>query len=264
MTDRIRIFIGCAGNDEDLEFQSVLEYCLQRQASKPLEIIWMRLSRDPASFWFADPQRRLGWNTQGWATPFSALRWGIPAACNFQGRAIYLDIDMLPLADIAELWDQPMNGAAMLSKPEAICVTVYDCERMQKILPDIDKIKHLRGFYRQVRDNVRKAPGAIKRYAGDWNCLDMRRIPGEGEYASVSDPEIKLLHFTRIPTQPHLRYAIPRLAAQGKRHWYAGAASPHPRKDAAALFDQRMAEANKAGFWPEAYKTETPFGDYGR
>lgn len=260
----IRIFIGVGGNDEDLEFASVLHYCLEKHASEKLDITWMRLSRDPSSFWYSDPQQKKGWRTDTWATPFSALRWGIPAACHFEGRAIYLDIDMIPRADIAELWHQPMNGAAMLSKPEAICVTVYDCARMKKLLPPIEQIRTVPMFYRQVRQKVCGTSGAIARYRDDWNCLDMRRVPGHGEYDSVDDPKIKLLHFTRIPTQPHLRLAQKRLAAEGRRHWFKGERYDHPRTDAQKLFDDTLAAATRAGYALDNYRNPVPFGEYGR
>ena len=47
-----------------------------------------------------------------WATPFSGFRWSaFRKHCGFKGRAIYLDIDMIVLADIAELWHHPIEPA---------------------------------------------------------------------------------------------------------------------------------------------------------
>jgi hypothetical protein len=108
MTDRVRIFVGTPANNEDLECQTVLDHSLRKHASLPLDITWMMLSRDRISFWYSDSRTRRGWNTQTWATPFSAPRWGNPAARGFQGRAIYMDSDMIVMADIAELWTQPI------------------------------------------------------------------------------------------------------------------------------------------------------------
>jgi hypothetical protein len=258
----VRIFIGCSGNDEDLEFQAVLHYSLEKHASEPLDITWMRLSRDPSSFWFADPQRKLGWRTDFWATPFSALRWGIPAFCNFEGKAIYLDVDMIAMADIAELWHQELTTGAMLSKLEDISTSVYDNAKMAKFLPPIEQIKEPfrhRDIRRKMQSN-----GAVQRYKGNWNCLDMRKDRG-GEYASLNDPDIKLLHFTEIPTQPHLRHAIPRLAAEGRKHWYTlNKPRWHHRKDAIEFFDRMLSEASEHGYRIENYRNPTPFGDYGR
>jgi len=50
----VRIFVGCDGDDCDLEQMMVLEHSLRRHASLPLSLTWMRLSRDPASPFFSD------------------------------------------------------------------------------------------------------------------------------------------------------------------------------------------------------------------
>jgi hypothetical protein len=222
----------------------------------------MRLSRDPSSFWYSDPQKKRGWRTDRWATPFSALRWGIPAACKFQGKAIYMDVDMIAMSDIAELWNQEITTGAMLAKPEAICVTMYDCAKMQKYLPSIERIKQPRQ-YLEVRRSVLRN-GCVQRYKGNWNCLDLRRDNG-GEYHDLHDPEIKVLHFTQIPTQPHLRHAIRRLAKEGRRHWYtAMPPRDHHRKDALEFFDKMLDEAQAHGYTLDRYRNPTPFGDYGR
>jgi hypothetical protein len=259
----IRIFVGVSGNDEDLEFQAVLHYSLEKHASEPIDLTWMRLNRDPTSFWYADPQKKKGWRTNNWATPFSALRWGIPAACSFVGKAIYMDVDMIAMADIAELWNQQITSGAMLSKPEAICVTVYDCAKMKNFLPPIEKIKEPLQ-YREIRKDVLRRNGCIQRYKGNWNCLDLRK-DGGGEYKDLHDPDIKILHFTQIPTQPHLRHAMPRLAKEGRKHWYtANKPQDHHRKDAIEFFDRTLAEAISHGYDLDRYRNPVPFGDYGR
>lgn len=263
----IRVFIGCSANNEDLEFQSVLEYSIRKHhASDDLEINWMKLSRDPKSFWFSDSKKGLGWVTKGWATPFSALRWGIPAACNYEGKAIYLDVDMILRADIADLWNQEIKaGKAMLSKPEGICVAMYDNAAMKAVLPHIDQIKRT-GIYRDLRRRMSN-PAIVQRYTGNWNCLDLRKDNSGGEYQDINDPEIKLLHYTWIPTQPHLRYAVPRLRKEGGKHWYDGRNGPmafHKRPDAMKLFDDLLKEATEAGYGIERYRSKEMFGEYGR
>jgi hypothetical protein len=264
VSEPIRIFCGVSGNDEDLEFQAVLHYTLEKHASQPIDLTWMRLSREPSSFWYSDPQAKKGWRTETWATPFTALRWGIPAACNYEGKAIYMDVDMISMDDIAKLWNQPIDKGMLLSKPEAICVSLYDNAKMKKLLPDIALIKHQPGFFRDVRRKVMSTPGAIQRYTNNWNCLDMRK-DGGGEYRDLHDPDIKVLHFTQIPTQPHLRYAIPRLAKEGRKHWYNKMpVRMHHRKDAVEFFDKMLAEATANGYGLDRYRNPTPFGDYGR
>jgi hypothetical protein len=257
----IRIFIGTPANNEDLESQAVLDWSLHKHASEPLDIIWMKLSRDPASFWYSDPKTRAGWNTIGWATPFSAFRWAIPEFCGFEGRAIYLDVDMMAVADIAELWNAPMiPGAMAIAKgPKTFCCSLLDCAKAKQYLPPVARLRSEVGLYRHVRKSFTPTTVQTFDYLGNWNCLD-----GE-DYKSLDDPRIKLIHCTTIPTQPQLKYALARLAAAGQRHWYdKEPVRPHRRADIPALFDDLLAEARANGYHPENYATAEVFGDYGR
>lgn len=260
MSEPIRIFVGCSANDEDLEAQMVFEYSLrQRHPKDDIDLVWMRLSRDPHSFWYADPERGEGWCTRTWATPFSALRWGIPACCGYAGIAIYMDCDMILMDDVARLWEQPFRqGKMILSKGDGItfCTMLMDCAGLQEALPPIETIKRQPNCYRDIRRQLATS-GVVQRFAGNWNCRD-----GE-EYASIFDPEIKVLHYTAIPTQPTHRHAKARLAAEGRRHWYAGESRPHPRREVTELFDRLFEEALASGYTLDRYRTP-PFGEYRR
>src|SRR5882762_6242859 len=117
MTETARIFVGCAANNEDLESQVVLEYSLRKHASIPVEITWMQLSRNPASPFYSDPEKGLGWRTKQWATPFSGFRWALSVLCEFEGRAIYMDSDFIVMSDIAALWYQEFSpGKIVIAK----------------------------------------------------------------------------------------------------------------------------------------------------
>lgn len=256
----IRIFVGTPANNEDLESQAVLEYTLRKHASEPIDLTWMKLSKDPLSFWYSDAARNAGWLTRSWATPFSALRWGVPAACGFEGRAIYLDIDMIALDDIAKLWRVELNPKAFCVAKDrnTFCCTLFDCARAREHLPPVDRIKGEYALYAHLR---KKFPAdAVQPFpAGEnWNCLD-----GES-YKSLADPEIKILHCTSIPTQPQLRHALPRLAASGGKHWSNHTPKPHWRLDIIELFDKLLDEARAAGYPPERYQTTQVFGKYYR
>ncbi len=263
MSEPIRVFVGCPGNNEDLECQSVFEWSLRKHTTRDVEITWMMLSKDPQSFWYSNPITRQGWHTQTWATPFSALRWGIPAACGFQGKAIYCDSDMMLRADVGGLWDQPFKpGKAVMAKggDEIIsCTMMFDCEAIQPFLPSAADLKSKPGLYRNVRAMLR---GKSQDYDGDWNCRD-----GE-KYADINDPRIKLLHYTSIPTQPNHKHARERLAREGKDpirdHWYPGPDRPHKRPEFAEIFDQLFAEAKENGYGVERYRMAQEFGAYGR
>lgn len=258
----IRIFVGCSANGEDAEAQAMLEHTVRKYASEPVEINWMKLSRDPSSPWYANFKTGEGWNTKGWATPFSAFRWGVPAACNFEGKAIYMDVDMIAMDDVAKLWNQPHPpGKAILGKDEThTCVMLFDNARMKPLLPTIDQLRRTEGLYRSVRKNV----GSVTaRFAGNWNCLD-----GEN-YKSLTDPDVKIIHFTRVETQPHLKWALPRLRAAGQQHWNAHTlrahdAQPHSHPGVRPLVDQLWQEAQVAGYSAGMYvpKADEMFGDY--
>jgi|SoiMetStandDraft_5_1073268.scaffolds.fasta_scaffold00116_2 hypothetical protein len=257
----IRIFVGCPANNEDLESQAVLEWSLRKHASEPLVITFMKLSKDPASFWYSSAERKAGWLTQSWATPFSGFRWGIPAFCNFEGRAIYLDVDMIAMADIAELWNQEIRGPAFcIAKDQnTFCTTLWDCAKAKAHLPPIGRIKGEYALYAHLRRKF--PPTAVQRFeGGNWNCLD-----GE-QYKDIRDPDIKILHYTSIPTQPQLRYAVPRLAAGGAKHWSAHRYQPKPhwRPDIIDLFDEVLDDAKANGYPPERYATKETFGRYFR
>jgi hypothetical protein len=58
--------------------------------------------------------------------------------------------------------------------------------------------------------------------------------------------------------QLHFKYALPRLKAEGRSHWYTGPVFAHPRQDLQALFDQLYAEALAAGYTVEQYRVD-PF-----
>ncbi|MDB5999802.1 MAG: glycosyl transferase [Rhizobacter sp.] len=143
----VRIFVGCDPNDCDLEQMMVLDYSLNKHTSLPLQIHWMRLSTDRSSPWYCNAATGEGWQTRRWATPFSGFRWAVPAVCGFEGRAIYMDTDIIALADIAELWRAPMpEPAVVLAKPEdpgfRFCVSLWDNARAK---PHVNSLEALQG-----------------------------------------------------------------------------------------------------------------------
>lgn len=253
----IRIFIGCSANGEDAEAQAMLEYTLRHYATQPLDIQWMKLSHDPQSPWYSNPKKNEGWNTRGWATPFSAFRWSIPHVCNYEGKAIYMDVDQVARDDIAKFWNQSIPAsAALLSKNSGtFCVMLMDCAKMKAVLPEWNALRRTELLYREAR---RKAGAASATFVGNWNCLD-----GEN-YSKISDPDIKVIHFTKVETQPHFKYALPRLAAEGKMHWNRQTkVIPHARADVEPLVERLWKEAQAAGYTVEKYNTGlVPFGSY--
>lgn len=246
----IRIFVGCASGD-DLESQAVLEYTLRLHASQPLEITWMQQSRDPASPFH-------GWRTETWSTPFSGFRWAVPELCGFEGRAIYMDSDCIVMADIAELWEQRLQpGKCVIAKGAEgrLCVSLWGCSSARAHMTPISVLKASPSSHQMMRGIF--ANGKILQpFEGNWNCID-----GQG-YESLYNAHIKVIHYSAENAQPHLRYAVPRLAREGRNHWFDGKIEKHWRPDLIALFDKTLDEAIGAGFKPENYKPAAPFGPY--
>lgn len=238
MTDEIRVFVGCAANGEDMESQAVLEHTLRKHSSRPVEITWMQLSRDPRSPFYSDGGE--GWQTQDWATPFSGFRWAVPELCKFQGRAIYTDSDVIFRADPAELWDQPMKeGKVVLAKGGRaawrFCVSLWDCEASSEKIPPIHRLR-LRTSHRDMTSRFRGAP-FVQPFQGQWNYCDNEDFTAIGL--------AKAVHYTDMSTQPQLRHALPRLAAEGRQHWFNGQIRVHPRQEVVDLFEDALADALK-------------------
>lgn len=246
----IRVFVGCAASGEDAESLAVLEWSIRKHASEPVTIEYMMQSHDPESFWH-------GWATERWATPFSGFRWGIPAFCGYEGRAIYTDSDVIFMADVAELWRQDMKGKAVLAKPNSwrMCVSLWDCERAKAYLPPISQMKRDPRSHSVINQKFRD-PAIVGHFAGHWNVLD-----AEG-FADVRDPAIKAHHYTDMSCQVHQKHAFKRLAAAGIKHWFDGVPRPHPRPDLQALFDELLEEAEANDYPVSKYVPNAVFGPY--
>ena len=50
---------------------------------------------------------------QSQRTGFSFARWFIPEKCNYKGRAIYLDADMIVFSDVNFLWSLNLRKAVI-------------------------------------------------------------------------------------------------------------------------------------------------------
>lgn len=88
----IPIFIGY-DSKEDLNFR-VLEHSLKKHTTQPIMICPIKLS--DISFYNES-------HTDG-STEFSYSRFLVPYMMNYSGWAIFMDCDILAVADISELW----------------------------------------------------------------------------------------------------------------------------------------------------------------
>lgn len=206
----IRVFVGTSEGNDDIEAEKTLKYSLEKHCSEPIEVLFMRNTEDGFMGKF---------NSTGWATPFTNLRWAIPEYCNFEGKAIYMDVDQLNLRDISELYNIDLENKPFASRDNRLCVMVMDCEKMQKELSPVSYIKENGNYGRQIYWNILEKG---KHFDPRWNCLD-------GENRPISD--IWHLHFTSMPTQPW------------KPSWCKSPHRPHPRQDLVSLWEQYRDEA---------------------
>ena len=252
MSDSIKLFVGVAPNGEDAESQMVLEYTAKKHSSMPVDIIWMQHTNDENSFWH-------GWESSTWATPFSGFRWGIPEYCethfdlltNPTQQAIYMDSDMIILGDLAELWNNPWNGQAIIQMKGdwRTCVAKWATDSANNALPPVASIKKEPHAHQQLFTQMQQYPQLTQVFDRQWNNFD-------GENDKLED--IKILHYTDMSTQPHAKYCVPRLEAEGRKHWFDGEFRAHRREDVQNLFDLYYTEAMLAGMEPTDYYSIDP------
>jgi hypothetical protein len=228
----IRIFIATSANFEDKKAEMVYEYSLKKNTKHPVEITWMRLTTDSSSPWG-------GWNTETWSTPFSAFRWAIPEVCEFKGRAIYTDVDMINLKDIAELYNMDMEGKAILARRgprfggHEFCVMLMDCKKLKEHLLPLARMKVLPGSHLRTYQMLSSNSDIVGDLDPRWNCLD-------GEGRPIED--IWQLHFTKMSSQPW------------HPTWFTGQATDHERSDLVKLWQDLKQEAyNNGSVPPENY-----------
>jgi hypothetical protein len=224
----IKMFIGTSSNGEDNPIEAIYEYSLRKNCSEEIDIVWMKQTNDPTSFWH-------GYDSSQWPTPFSGYRWVIPEYCNFEGRALYTDCDMINFRDIAELWNIDMEGKPLAARKgqrfggHEFCVTLFDCEAYKKILDPMpaSRQKNLDAFHHRSIGYITGKDHLVHELDPRWNCLD-------GEGLAIED--IWHLHWTKMATQPW------------RPGWFTGTLEEHPRPDLVELFEDMLIEANDAGY----------------
>ena len=227
MSDRIKMFIGTSSNGEDNPIEAVYEYTLRKNCSKEIDIVWMRQTNDTNSFWH-------GFDTSNWPTPFSGYRWAIAEYCNFEGRAIYTDCDMINFRDMNELWEFDMKGKPFAARKgnrfggHEFCVTLIDCDKVKNLQPvSVKRQKTLDTYHQRCIRSYSGNDDVVAELDSRWNCLD-------GEDRKIED--IWQLHWTKMASQPW------------KPSWFTGIPEEHQRKDLVELFYDLKEEAILAGY----------------
>ena len=138
-------------------------------------------------------------------TEFSNYRFLIPQLCGHEGRAIWLDSDMVCLTDIRELFDTPMDGFDLLACPDAyggsgsrrwgLSVALFDCSRchfdLDLCFDEIDQGRYSYGDLHQLSTRFLEAhPLRVGSLDANWNVFDRH------------DRDTRLIHYTNLFTQP--------------------------------------------------------------
>lgn len=196
MTDVIRVFVGSDIRMQEHGAELVLEHTIRKHASLPVDITWMRAVKgDPdwGECWERGREMYRPYTGQH-ATDFTTFRFAVPELCKFEGRAIYLDSDMLVRADIAELWNIQTKVGYACCGPRTD-VAVIRCEKFRfPEWPSIEAMKRSGwriGTYTHLLSKYQQFDlGALP---SSWDCLD-----GKGFH----ETKTKLIHYTSMATQP--------------------------------------------------------------
>lgn len=131
-------------------------------------------------------------------TGFSFYRFAIPEVCNFKGRALYLDADIIVLSDLQELFDRPMEKG-VLARPNPP-VSWYT----SVMLLDCAQLKHWK-----VHDWVTLINNKFATYRGTlWgdplglSYPDFAPLEEFWNHLDHADGHTKLLHYTDVFHQP--------------------------------------------------------------
>lgn len=239
----LRIFIGT--DESQVVAHRVLEYSIRSSASVPVEVTPMLGMTTPMP---KDPALRP-------RTAFSFNRFLIPKLCGYQGRALYLDADMVVYGDVAELAELDFGDQAVLctNQPEApaqwrnhagfhpgrhTAVMLLDCDKLRweasKIVAGLDEGRY--GYHDLMTDMCIVAPDQI---ADD--------IPREWNHLERYEPGVtKLLHYTVVPTQPWKNDENPLVELW--MGWYRDAVADGavPPEEVEALMAEGMAKPSLA------------------
>jgi hypothetical protein len=175
----LRVFIGY--DPRQPVAYNVLQFSLMRRSTRPVAVTPLVIQQLPI--------KRTG------LTPFTYSRFLVPQLCNFEGWALFLDLDMLVQGDIAELFDlADENSAVMVVKNGArfewASVILFNCGHPdnRKLTPEyLETAEGLHGI--AWTDKIGALPP-------EWNHLVMYDPPKPA----------KLLHYTAgMPCYPETK-----------------------------------------------------------
>jgi len=196
MTEPIHVFV--AATPSEWLAMRVLEFSIRQTASLPVKLSALYTYDRPIPMPQAKKNRP--------RTPFSFQRFLIPELCGYQGKAIYLDADMLVFRDIAELWNQPLDCCDLQTVqeprkglPSQFSVMLLDCSRLSWSIEDIvSSLDSGEMEYSRLMHHMCIVENIGWDIPPGWNSLE--------HYESQVTA---LLHYTNMHTQPWVSLANP-------------------------------------------------------
>lgn len=177
MTDILKVFIGF-DHRQPISL-NVLASSIYTKSAKPVSIAPLVLPQLPL--------KRQG------LTPFTYSRFLVPYLCDYQGWALFLDLDMIVMDDIAKLFELADDKyAVMVSKNklkfEWASAMLFNCAKCQVLTPEfIESAPRLHDCSWVSDDLIGDLPR-------EWNHL-------VGYDAKCDNP--KLIHYTQgVPAFP--------------------------------------------------------------
>lgn len=203
--EKLTVFIA-SGEASRLE-RKVLQYSIKKNCSDCVEVIVYNGTHDALEY---PDGRKERLNTPlnvkyTNVTEFSNFRWYIPGICHHEGRAVYVDSDMICLKDMKELLDLDMEGNDMLAKPDAY---EHEGERrwgMSMVLFnnatarfDIDQyFQEIEAGEYAYGDLHRMTPGFLAKHP-----FKLGSLPAGWNEFDVATASTKLIHYTDLYRQP--------------------------------------------------------------
>jgi len=187
----LKIFIGW--DSREAECAEVLAYSLKKHATIPLDIRYLKL----AELDFDRPLDPLQ------STEFTYSRFLVPYLCQYGGKAIFMDCDMLCLGDIKELDDLEMSQYALRVvkhnhqpteklKMDGKIQTVYPRKNWSSLM--IMNCQELKLWTREVVENM---SGAYLHRFKDIPDEKIGDIPKTWNTLDWMDETTKLIHYTK-------------------------------------------------------------------
>ena len=178
------------------------------------------------------------WKRKGWGTPFTCFRYAVAEMCNFKGRAIYTDVDMINFRDIYDLWKTDLKGKPFGMVWDSLqrndlkytgtkdergwwcdSVMLIDCEKAKKWIDPISVQAQWEGTYKWYfmekigSPSKEKSASIVQELDARWNCFDGTDTAYPYKSRKFNDKvhlsleEIWQVHLTALSYQPwHPKY----------------------------------------------------------